>query len=194
MATALYADGTGTNSKELQGLQHIIQAGGLGTVGGINASTDAFWTNIVSTLGSITFEGGANAKSTLISAMHLHWLKLIRGADRPDYVVSNSTLHSEYWNALQAQERFINEDEASAGFMALKFMNADFFFDDQCPDRRTYWVNTDYLFFRPGRNRNFVPLPERASINQDAIVLPMVWAGNMTTSNRGLQGILGTLL
>ena len=49
---------------------------------------------------------------------------------------------------------------------------------------------TDYLFLRPAKGREFVPLGEKASVNQDAMVMPVVWAGNMTTSNRSLQGII----
>ena len=56
------------------------------------------------------------------------------------------------------------------------------------------WVtdcNTKYIFFRPHRNRNFVPIgDERMSTNQDAIVRLMGWAGNMTASGLRFQGIM----
>jgi len=51
-------------------------------------------------------------------------------------------------------------------------------------------LNTDYLFMRPASGREFVPLGEKASVNQDAMVMPMVWAGNMTCSNRSVQGVI----
>lgn len=35
-----------------------------------------------------------------------------------------------------------------------------------------------------------VPLENKTSINQDAMVVPLLWAGNMTLSNGALQGIL----
>ena len=51
--------------------------------------------------------------------------------------------------------------------------------------------NTNYLFFRPHRDRNFVPIGgERQSVNQDAIVKLIGWAGNLCTSNSSLQGVL----
>lgn len=31
---------------------------------------------------------------------------------------------------------------------------------------------------------------ERKPVNQDAVVIPMYWMGNMACSNRSLQGIL----
>jgi hypothetical protein len=45
MATALYADGTGTSSKELGGLQLLVSDAGTGTVGGIISSTETWWKN-----------------------------------------------------------------------------------------------------------------------------------------------------
>lgn len=50
--------------------------------------------------------------------------------------------------------------------------------------------NTDYLYWRPHRDRNMVPLGDIRSINQDATVNLIIWMGNMTASNRELQGVL----
>ena len=51
--------------------------------------------------------------------------------------------------------------------------------------------NTDYLFLRPHKDRNMVPLnPDRFAVNQDAMVKLVAWAGNMTMSNAFLQGVL----
>jgi hypothetical protein len=63
-------------------------------------------------------------------------------------------------------------------------------YDDQCPANHMYFLNTDYLFLRPAKGREFVPLGEKSSVNQDALVMPVVWAGNMTTSNRSLQAVI----
>lgn len=51
--------------------------------------------------------------------------------------------------------------------------------------------NTNYIYFRPHRQRNMVPLdPERFSTNQDAMIKLIGFAGNMTLSNGFLQGQL----
>ena len=53
------------------------------------------------------------------------------------------------------------------------------------------FLNTKYLHWRPHARRNMVPLdPDRFSVNQDAMVKLMGWAGNMTLSNAFLQGVL----
>ena len=74
--------------------------------------------------------------------------------------------------------------------MNLMFMNSPVYYDDQCTATAMYMLNTDYLFLRPAKGREFTPLGEKASVNQDAMVLPVVWAGNMTVSNRARQGII----
>jgi hypothetical protein len=53
-----------------------------------------------------------------------------------------------------------------------------------------YFLNTGYIHWRPHKDRNMVPLEEVRSINQDAMVKPIVWAGNLTLSNAFLQGVL----
>ena len=53
-----------------------------------------------------------------------------------------------------------------------------------------YFLNTDFIFFRPHTNRNFVPLKRREATNQDAFVVPIVFAVNLTMSNADLQGVL----
>ena len=49
--------------------------------------------------------------------------------------------------------------------------------------------NTNYIHWRPHSSRNMVPLnPDRYATNQDALVKLIAFAGNMTISNRALQG------
>jgi hypothetical protein len=69
-------------------------------------------------------------------------------------------------------------------------MNCPVVYDDQCSATRIYLLNTDFLFLRPAKGREFKPLGDRASVNQDAMVMPVVWAGNMTVSNRSLQAVI----
>jgi hypothetical protein len=64
-------------------------------------------------------------------------------------------------------------------------------YDDQCPRSHMYFLNTDYLFLRPAKGREFkFRLGEKSSVNQDALVMPVVWAGNMTCSNRARQAVV----
>ncbi len=89
----------------------------------------------------------------------------------------------------------ISSETADAGYPSLKYMNADVIYDGglegACPTNHMYFLNTNYVFFRPHSSRNMVPLPgDRMAINQDAMVKLMAFAGNMTVSNRRVQGVL----
>jgi hypothetical protein len=54
-----------------------------------------------------------------------------------------------------------------------------------------YFLNTDYIHFRPHKDRNFAPIgDDRYAVNQDAMVKLIGFAGNMTLSNAFLQGVL----
>ena len=189
MATALYADGTGTSGKELGGLQLLVPGTVGNTVGGINSTTYDFWQNQVYDFSAAAGTPTPSA-TTIQTAMNTLWLATIRGADKPDCIVADSTYFQYYWASLQTNQRFTSDDKASAGFMNLMFMDAPVYYDDQCPASKMYMLNTDYLFLRPASGREFTPLGEKASVNQDAMVLPVVWAGNMTVSNRARQGVI----
>ena len=187
MATALYADGTGTDSKELGGLQLLVPGTVGNTVGGINSSTYSFWQNQVYDFSTETVTPSA---TTIQTAMNTLWLACIRGADRPDVIVGDTVYFGYYWASLQTNQRFTSDESASAGFMNLMFMDSPVYYDDQCPASKMYFLNTDYLFLRYADGREFVPLGEKASVNQDALVMPVAWAGNMAVSNRARQGVI----
>ena len=187
MASGLYADGTGTDGKELGGLQLIVAGTNTNTVGGINAGTYTFWKNQVYDFSDESATPGA---TTIQTAMNTLWLSTVRGADHPDVIVADTNFFQFYWASLQTNQRFTSDDNASAGFMNLMFMDAPVYYDDQCPANKMYMLNSDYLFLRPAKGREFSPLGEKASVNQDAMVLPVVWAGNMTCSNRARQGVI----
>ena len=87
-------------------------------------------------------------------------------------------------------------ESADAGFPMLKYMTSDVVLDGGfgggAPANSMYFLNTDYIFFRPHVDRFFSPLgDDRFAVNQDAMVKLVGFAGNMTVSNRRLQGFLG---
>lgn len=183
-ATAVYADGT-TDTKSLGGLQLLIadDPTASSSIGGINQSTYSFWQNQYSA-------AAATSSGNIGSRMNTMWLSCIRGTDKPDFITADSVMYTHFEESLQQYQRFQDASMAEQGFESLKYKTADVFYDDQCPASHMYFVNTDYIYLRPHPKRQFVPLDERNSINQDAMVIPVVWAGNMTCSNRSLQGVI----
>ena len=188
----LYGDGTGNGGKNLDGLGAAVAAVPTsGTYGGINRATWTFWQNQITT--------GATSSTTILAAMTTAAIKQIRGTDKADLIVAGNTLYSYYVGALQAIQRIAAEESGAAGFASLKFYgggtSADVVLGGGYGAQETatymYFLNTNYIFLRPHKERNFVPIGgERQAINQDAIVKLYGWAGNLTTSNSFLQGLL----
>jgi len=188
VAAALYADGTGSGGKEFGGLQALVADTNTNTVGGISGNTYSWWRNYVY---DFSTESVTASATTIQTAMNTAWLNVIRGQDKPDMIVAGTTYYTYYWDSLLANQRFTDDSEAGAGFTNLVYKGATpVIFDDQCAATRMYMLNTDYLFVRPAKGRWLKPLPDKSSVNQDAIVMPVVLAGNMTVSNRSLQAVI----
>lgn len=198
IAAALYGDGTGNGGKDLVGLAAAVSTTPTsGTYGGINRATWAFWRNKAF---DATTDGGAAATSANIqSYMNRLAVQLVRGTDRPDLIVADDNYYRLYLESLQAIQRIGSTDEGGSGFTSLKYFGAGFSTDvvldggigGASPANRMYFLNTKYLKFRPHRERNFVPIGgERQSVNQDAIVKLIGWAGALTCSGAQFSGIL----
>lgn len=198
ISTGLYSDGAGNGGKDITGLALAVAASpGSGVYGGINRTNWAFWRNIAF---DATTDGGAAASSANIqSYMNRVAVDLVRGTDRPDIIVAGNNYYRFYLESLQAIQRITSEASAGAGFTSLKYFgagfNCDVFLDGgiggSLNTNRMYFLNTKYIFFRPHRDRNFVPFGgDRQSVNQDAMVKLIGWAGNLTCSGAQFQGVL----
>lgn len=185
MGTAVYSDGTGTGGKEIGGLQLLIADDPTTStiIGGINQNTFTFWRNKA-------VSNAAISATNIKPLMDELWIQLIRGSDKPDLIMADANLYNHLEEYLQQQQRFMTADQGIAGFTSLKYKTADVVYDDQTPTNHMYFVNTDYLYMRPDPDTEYEPIEQRESINQDAFVIPILWAGNMTTCIRKLQGVL----
>ncbi|SEO77698.1 phage major capsid protein [Nitrosovibrio sp. Nv6] len=193
LSADMYSDGTADGGKQIGGLQALIADTPTNTVGGINRSTWTFWKN--ASYDATTDGGAAATASNIQSYMNRVWLQVVRGTDRPDLIIADNNYFRLYWESLQAIQRITSTEMAEAGFSSLKFMDADVVFDGgyggNAPSDHMYFINTNYLFWRPHKDRNMVPLdPDRFSVNQDATVKLIAVAGNMTLSNGFLQAVL----
>jgi hypothetical protein len=195
LSTSIYSDGTGNGGKEITGLNAAVPtAPTSGTYGGINRATWSFWR---SGKFNATTDGGAALSSANIQTyMNAMWSRLVRGSDRPDLIVMDNTMWAYYMGSLQPQQRFTDPSSANLGFPSIKFMDADVVLDGgiggAAPTKTSFFLNTKYLSWRPHAQRNMVALsPDRRySINQDAEVQILAWAGNLTCSGAQFQGRL----
>lgn len=194
ISAGCYSDGTGSGGKQIGGLQLLVaDTPTSGTVGGINRANYSFWRNVSF---DATTDGGAAATSANIqSYMNRVYVQLVRNTDRTDLIVADNIYWRLYLESLQAIQRITSDKMGQAGFMSLKYMDADVVLDGgfsgDCPTNHMYFLNTKYIFYRPHRDRNMVVLsPDRFATNQDAHVRILGWMGNMTMSNAALQGVL----
>ena len=133
--------------------------------------------------------------TTIQSEMGIVYTQLVRGTDRPDLIITDNNNWLLYLASLQAIQRITNDNLGQAGFTNLKYMDADVVLDggvgNGCPADHMYFLNSDYIHYRPHSDRNMVVMGgERMNTNQDAIVKLIGFAGNMTASNCSLQGVL----
>lgn len=198
MAGDIYSDGTAAN--QINGLQALISDTGTGTVGQINSATFPFWQNFVQSAAA-PLQGGSAltlGPSTIESLMLALYIKLTRGTDQPDMIVFSDDLFTFFEQSQTSLKRYSSTDsgtpetDAVAGFVTMKYKNADVFFDSSggIPAVHGYFINTDYLELAVHRDANMTIMDELKSVNQDAVVIPVLWMGNLLCSNRFLQGVL----
>ena len=194
VALDAYSNGTADGGRQIGGIQLLVSTTPTsGITGGIDPSVWAFWRNVA--FSGVTNGGAAVSTATIQTYMNRVYLQLVRGADAPDLVVADNNYYRYYLESMQALQRVQSEELAELGFQTLKYMNCDVVLDGGfgggAPINSMYFLNTKYLFFRPHVDRNFAPLgDERFAVNQDAMVKLIGFAGNLTTSNRFLQGVL----
>ncbi len=189
VAEGLHSDGTGTGGKIITGLAAAIPTDPTtGTYGGINRATagNEFWRS--------QLRDNSSAPTTIQADMNLLYAACSRGTDHPDLVLSGNSAWMDFLASLQTIQRITDPKMAEAGFTSVKFMGADVVLDGGIGGNMDtddmLFLNTEYLHFRPHADCNFVPLTpkNRSPTNQDADVVILGWAGNLTCSGAQFQG------
>lgn len=195
LSQGLYADGTAFGGKVLTGLGAAVTISpGTGVYGGIDRATWAFWRNQKSKGGGTDFAGVLSVAN--VNAVFMaQWVKQVRGSDKPNLIVADTSYYSTYVTSLQQNQRFADPKMASLGFDNVMFMSSPVCMETTASGitaNTAYFLNTKYIKLRPHADRNMVTLNpgKRYSVNQDAEVQIMAWAGNLTCSNCSLQGIV----
>ena len=185
----LYSAGTLTN--QINGLQAIIADTNTNVVGGIDANTWSFWQNTVYDASDNSVTPSA---TTIENGLMLPlWLSIDRGPDdQPDLIVADNTYFGYYESSQVSLKRYASAEKASGGFVSLKYKNADVLFDGNSgiPANHMYFINTNYLELVVHQDADLEIMDDMRPVNQDGSVTPILWMGNLTCSNRKLQGVL----
>ena len=110
----------------------------------------------------------------------------------PDLIVMDNNYFTFFEQSQTSIKRYTDETKANAGFVSLKYKGADVIFDGASgiPVNTSYFLNTDYLELVVHKDADMTVMDELKPYNQDAAVVPVLWMGNMTVTNRALQGVM----
>lgn len=117
------------------GLQNLVPDDGLGSPGGIDSSVETWWRN---------YAANATLSSTTIEAdMTLAYDTCAKGSGSslaPSLVATNAQLHATFEGTQQALQRYVDTQEAKAGFKILAFKTARVIYS-QYATTRMYFLN-----------------------------------------------------
>lgn len=193
LSTDMYSDGTLTN--QINGIQALVSDAGTGTVGGIDSSTFTFWKNLVQSAAAPLIGSAITPSATTMELFFGQlYNALTRGTDQPDLIVAALDYFTFYETSQTSLKRYTTDDSemAKGGFVSLKYKNADVVFDTSAsgiPNAHAYFLNTDYFDVVAHQDADMEIMPELKSVNQDAVVIPILFQGNLVVTNRSLQGV-----
>jgi hypothetical protein len=198
LETDLFGDGTGNGGKALTGLAAMVADAPLtGTYGGINRATWAFWRN--KAFDATTDFGAAATSLNIQSYMNRAILPTVRGREAPNLGIFDENYYRLFLESLQSIQRISNSDHAEAGFTSLEYLGGgrrmnvvlEGGIGKQISTNRAYFLNTNFMKWRPHADRNFKPIGgKRQSVNQDAEVAIIGWAGNLTSNGPQFHSVL----
>ena len=190
ITTGIYSDGTGNGSKDITGLEAIIEtAPGTTAYASVPVANTA-WRN--------KFKTGVGAGAVNL----LPNLRLIsnqasqgsEGADSsPNLYVTTRSIHESYEASLQPQARYqMSNMAADGGINTLTFRGQPFIWSDYCTSSTVYVLNLNHLYLFVHEDDKFQHSGEglQKPINQNSGVDQMFFMGNMLCDNRRKQGKL----
>ncbi len=185
---ALFAKGAGDNPN---GLPYFIQQDPTASdsVGGINQSSNSWWRNITVD-GTKTSSIYDNLKKSLFKVYN----RTVDGDEHVDLMVTDLDTFEGWENLLTAtinvHPGLTDTKMADMGFMNYRVKGALLGYDTNCTANTVYALNTDYIEMTAMASCNFITTPFQKPDNQDAKVAQILWMGNLTCSNRAMQGII----
>lgn len=162
---------------EFNGLDTLVPTSGAGTPGGINAAVETWWANPSDTYADIT-----DIEATFTSVFNT----AAKGSGSPlapKFMLSGSDTHALFESVLQSLQRFVDTNEADAGFKVLAFKTCRYVFS-QYGGTNVYFLNpTNYQivmskqYFRDKGNTQEIP-------DQNAFVFKIYSAGQACINNK----------
>ncbi len=197
MASELYQDGSVSGS--FGGLASIITTDGQGLVGGIDGNVYSWWRNKVenepAATGPTSWSDPDNGPRNIQRSIDRLRISCTIGADKPDIYVLTNDLYLQYLQSFQARQRFTSAGKATEGFENLVTPDGAIVLHDLnvsggFTGEMGYALNTKYLYLLEHPDARWRPEPERKPVDQDGVVIPHYWMGQLICNSRRHQGIL----
>lgn len=142
--------GSGAGSNDIDGIQKLIpNVPTTGIVGGINRATFAFWRSKATdgTKTTVIYDNLRSSMRTVFNNCSLGGVKMT-----PTCIISDQTTFQAYEGLLLANERTMYDDKqhhADAGILAkaVQFQGTPYFYDEDAPANRVYFLNSEVLKF-----------------------------------------------
>ncbi len=182
---------TGSLSNQINGIQALIADTGTGTVGGIDSGSNAFWQNTVIDASNLSVTPSATTIET--GLMLPAWLATDRGPDdQVDLIVASNDYYSFYEASQISFKRYNDTTKGTGGFTSLKYKNADVIYDGNSgiPNSRMYGINTNYFELVVHEDADMEIMDEMRPVDKDGVVIPILWMGNLSISNRKQQFVI----
>lgn len=174
--TALFNDGS--NSKAIQGLGLAINT--TGTYGNISHDSYSWWNGQVdSTTTTLT-----------LSAMQGLYGDCGEGSEYPNLLIGDQDMFDRYWNLLQPQQRFADQEMAKGGFKSLLFNGQPFIVDAGATSGDLLMINLNYLDMYPHKDENFRFEKFVKPINQNVKSAKVYLMTVLASSNNRRHGVL----
>jgi hypothetical protein len=188
----MYSDGTGSGSKEIGGLRHLVATDPTtGTVGGINRANFTFWRNQQAS-GIKTTSAFDNLRAVMRSQYNLA-SNGVQG-QHPKFGTTTRTVFEGFEGLLLANERFTSKADGDGGFKneILKFKGMLLSYDNDCPTGIMYLLNPKFLQLAYAKGHWYKASPSVEPANQTVKVFKVHAIANLITTNaRMLAAITG---
>lgn len=196
LASDLYSNTTNDSSAGINGLDNLLDDAaatstltgvvGGAVAGGINKNQNTWWA------GKIRSLGGTGIPLTY-KLMNLAWFDVVDGNEKPTIAVGHNKSVQQYMSSQQQFQRYLKQDELTAGFTATEFNGIPFVADLNVPDfgtttetrNRVYMLNEEFIDLVSHSKENMRLRAFAEPIDQNVSVAHIFWAGNTTTSYPG---------
>jgi len=196
LANDLYSNSTNDSSAGLNGLDNLLDDAaatstltgvvGGAVAGGINKNQNIWWA------GKIRSLGGTGIPLTYL-LLNKAWFDVVDGNIKPTILVGHNKSVQQYMSSQQSNQRYIKQDDLTAGFVSTEFNGTPFIADLNVPDfgtttetrNRVYMLNEEYLDLVTHSKENMRLRAFAEPIDQNVSVAHIFYAGNTTVSYPG---------